>query len=54
MKNRIYQGTTLEQRAIIDLDALEEYGSTTLDFYEIEEGHFLLKFAPDEDMEGNS
>jgi len=46
LKGRIYDGTPLEQGDIIDYAALEEYGSTTLDFYKIAEGHFLLKYVP--------
>ena len=44
LKGKIYAETSLEEGSIIDDDALEEYGSTTLDFYKIEEELFLLKY----------
>ena len=48
LKNRIYEGTELNRDDIIDLEALKEYGTQTIDFYKIREDHFLLKFTADE------
>tara|TARA_B100001250_G_C19797666_1_gene789537 strand:- start:786 stop:2264 length:1479 start_codon:yes stop_codon:yes gene_type:complete len=47
LKNRIYEGTELNEGDIIDIDTLEEYGTETIDFYKIEDSHFLLKFTVD-------
>ena len=47
LKNRIYEGTELNEGDIIDIDTLEEYGTKTIDFYNIGESHFLLKFTVD-------
>ena len=46
LKERIYNNTTLQKPQRISEDALEEFGTTTLDFYKIKDGLFLARLDP--------